>query len=76
MYSSREFCKLPKKMIGSPWYKLPKLWELYKTLFWEYFVWAHDAMVDVDATVKSFLELVEKWVIVLEKKEDSMMSLF
>ena len=76
MYSSRDFCKLPKKMLWSPGYKLPKLWELYKTLFWEYFVWAHDAIVDVEATVKCFVELVNKWVIVLEKKEESMMSLF
>lgn len=76
MYSSRDFCKLPKKMIGSPWYKLPKLSELYKTLFWEYFVGAHDAMVDVEATVKCFVELVKKWVIELEQKESSTMSLF
>lgn len=76
MYTSRDFCKLPKKMIGSPGFKLPKLWELYKTLFGEYFVWAHDAMVDVEATVKCFVELVNKWVIIIEKKDDSMMSLF
>lgn len=76
MYGSRDFCKLPKKMLGSPWFKLPKLWELYKTLFDEYFVWAHDAMVDVEATVKCFVELVKKEVIVLEKKETATMSLF
>lgn len=76
MYGSRDFCQLPRKIESSPWFKLPKLWELYKTLFWEYFVWAHDAMVDVEATVKSFVELVNKKIIVLEKKEDSMMSLF
>lgn len=76
MYTSRDFCKLPKKMLGSPWYKLPKLWELYKTLFWEYFIGAHDAMVDVEATVKCFVELVNKWVIVLEKKQQNTMSLF
>ncbi len=76
MYGSREYCKLPKKMLGSPGYKLPKLWELYKTLFWEYFIGAHDAMVDVEATVKCFVELVDKKVIVLEDKQKNTLSLF
>jgi hypothetical protein len=33
-------------------------------------------MVDVEATVKCFVELVNKKIIVLEKKEDNMISLF
>ena len=57
-------------------FKYPKLWELYKKLFWEYFVWAHDAMVDVEATLKCFVELVNKWVIKLENKQENIMSLF
>ena len=47
-------------------FKYPKLWELYKVLFWEYFVWAHDAIVDVEATLKVFIEL-EKRKVVYEK---------
>ena len=57
-------------------FKYPKLWELHKILFWEYFLWAHDAMVDVEATLKCFVELVKKWVIKLEKKESEVLSLF
>ena len=57
-------------------FKYPKLWELHKILFWEYFLWAHDAMVDVEATLKCFVELVKKWVIKLEKKESEILSLF
>ena len=53
-------------------YKYPKLWELHKKLFDEYFVWAHDAIVDVEATVKCFVELVNKWVLNVEKKEEAM----
>lgn len=53
-------------------FKYPKLWELHKKLFEEYFVWAHDAIVDVEATVKCFVELVNKWVLKLEKKEETM----
>lgn len=76
MYSSRDFCKLPKKMVWSPGYKLPKLWELHKILFWEYFSGAHDAMVDVEATLKCFVELVNKGVINIKKKQQNTMSLF
>ena len=76
MNESINFCKLPKRDEKAKGYKRPKLWELYKILFWEYFVWAHDAMVDVEATLKSFIELVNKWVIKLEKKEENVMSLF
>jgi DNA polymerase III epsilon subunit-like protein len=76
MYSSREHCQLAKKMPWSNGYKLPKLWELYKKLFWEYFVGAHDAMVDVEATVKCFVELVKLWVIRVEEKKSVTMTLF
>mgnify|MGYP002266703050 CR=1 FL=1 len=57
-------------------FKYPKLWELHKKLFWEYFIWAHDALTDVKATLRCFLELKEKWVLEVEKKEDNKISLF
>ena len=57
-------------------FKYPKLWELHKKLFWEYFIWAHDAMTDVEATLKCFLELEKLSVIQLEKKIQEVISLF
>lgn len=57
-------------------YKYPKLWELYKKLFWEYFIWAHDAMVDVEATLKIFMELYKRKIIKLEEKKHQVLSLF
>ena len=57
-------------------FKYPKLWELHKKLFWEYFIWAHDAMTDVEATLRCFIELVKQNVITVEKKKDELMSLF
>lgn len=57
-------------------FKYPKLWELHKKLFGEYFVGAHDAMVDVEATLKCFLELEKQNVITIENKKQEVMSLF
>ena len=57
-------------------FKYPKLWELHKKLFDQYFVWAHDAMVDVEATLRSFVKLVNEWVITPEETNDSIQSLF
>lgn len=57
-------------------FKYPKLWELYKTLFWEYFVWAHNAIIDVENTLKCFVELVNKNVIKVEENKWIVMSLF
>lgn len=57
-------------------FKYPKLWELHKKLFDEYFVWAHDAMVDVEATLRSFVKLVNEWVIKIKESNDSVLSLF
>lgn len=73
MKSTVDFCALQGK-----WERLkyPKLWELYKKLFDEYFIGAHDAMVDVEATLKCFLELEKKWVLTLENKTQEVMSLF
>lgn len=76
MNSSTNFCKLAKKNENSSWYKRPKLWELHKKLFWEYFIWAHDAMTDVEATLRSFLELVNNWTIKINTKKEEIMSLF
>lgn len=57
-------------------FKYPKLGELHKKLFWKYFIWAHDAMFDVKATLKCFLELEKNWVIKLQKQTEEIMSLF
>ena len=77
MNESIDFCHLPKKNENSPWFKRPKLWELYKILFWEFFIWAHDAMIDVEATNKAFVELVKKEIITLKANNSAnIMSLF
>jgi len=76
MNETINFCKLPKKLASSSWYKRPKLWELHKKLFWEYFIWAHDAMTDVEATLRSFIELVKKEVITIKENKEQVMSLF
>lgn len=73
MKSTVDFCKLEGN--GNR-YKYPKLWELHKKLFGEYFAGAHDAMVDVEATLKCFLELNYQWILKLEQNQDSVMSLF
>lgn len=53
-------------------FKYPKLWELHKKLFDEYFIWAHDALTDVEATLRCFIELTNKWILKVEKKEEAM----
>jgi hypothetical protein len=73
MKSTVDFCKLEGNWNR---YKYPKLGELHKKLFDEYFMWAHDAMVDVGATLKCFLELNKKGILKLEQSEQSVMSLF
>ncbi len=73
MKSSVDFCQLMWKWER---YKYPKLWELYKKLFEEYFIGAHDAMVDVEATLKCFLELYKRKKILLKNHEKTIMSLF
>ncbi len=76
MNQTIDFCKLPKKNKDSSWYKRPKLWELHKVLFWEYFIWAHDAMTDVEATLRCFIEAYKKWVINVENRKEELMTLF
>jgi len=73
MKSTVDFCALQWKWLR---FKYPKLWELHKKLFWEYFVGAHDAMVDVEATQKCFLELEKLWVLWLSNETKQVMSLF
>ena len=76
MNQAIDFCKLPKRDEKAEWYKRPKLGELHKVLFGEYFVGAHDALTDVEATLRCFIELMNKWVIVVEQKRENVMSLF
>ncbi len=57
-------------------FKYPKLWELHKKLFSEYFIWAHDAITDVEATLRCFIELVNNNTIQVKEKKEEIMSLF
>lgn len=76
MNTTTNFCKLPKKLSTSTGFKRPKLWELHKKLFNKYFIWAHDAMVDVEATLKCFVEAYKKGIIKIKPKTENVMSLF
>jgi len=58
-----KFCNLKNKA-GRP--KWPKLTELHDILFNESFDNAHDAMEDIQATKRCFLELVERGLISVE----------
>ncbi len=71
MKSTVDFCAIPGRWIG---YKFPKLNELYKKLFGEYFEGAHSAMYDVEATVRVLQKLLELGVISLE--ENKVLRLF
>lgn len=71
MKSSVDFCALPGRGIG---FKFPKLNELYKKLFWEYFEWSHSAIYDVEATVKILEKLIQLEVIRME--ENTLLRLF
>lgn len=73
MKETTDYCQLKW---NSERYKYPKLWELYKKLFWEYFLWAHDAIVDVEATLKCFIELYKKDMVNKSFKKEEIMSLF
>jgi len=57
-------------------FKYPKLSELYQKLFGNYFIGAHNAMVDVEATLKAFLELNRIEVLHLRPLKLEVMSLF
>lgn len=71
MRLSTDYCKLQGRWFS---YKPPKLAELHKFLFDEWFEWAHNAMVDVEATMRSFIELANRGVITLET--NNVMRLF
>jgi hypothetical protein len=73
MKTTVDFCALQWNGLR---FKYSKLGELYKKLFWEYFVGAHDAMVDVEATQQCFLELEKQWVLWLTNNTKQIMSLF
>lgn len=73
MKSSVDFCAIEG---NGKRFKYPKLWELHKKLFDHYFLWAHDAMVDVEATLKSFEKLVQNGTIKIEESKNEIMSLF
>lgn len=74
MKESVDFCQIEWNWNR---YKYPKLWELHKKLFDKYFIWAHNAIVDVEATLACFVELVKSWVIEIEEnKNDEIISLF
>jgi DNA polymerase III subunit alpha len=66
MIESTEFCKLPGGRGGDK-YKYPRLEELHTILFGENFEDAHNAIADVIATARCFLELVRIGVINSEK---------
>lgn len=55
MKASVNYCKLP----GKNGFKSPRLSELHQVLFGQEFENAHNAMADVDATVKCFWKLKE-----------------
>jgi len=74
MNESIDYCKLPKKSIKAKGYKRPKLQELVKKTCWHYFRWAHNAMIDVEWTLKAFSKLVENKVVPFEKSNT--LSLF
>jgi DNA polymerase III epsilon subunit-like protein len=69
MESSTEFCAIP----GPYGYKWPKLSELYFKLFQMDLEDAHDARVDINATIDCFWELKKRKIIKLEntKKEST-----
>lgn len=73
MKTTVDYCALPG---SGERFKYPKLGELYKKLFGEYFIGAHDAIVDVEATLKAFLQLHKIGILKLEEKKHQILSLF
>jgi DNA polymerase III epsilon subunit-like protein len=58
-------------------FKYAKLSELHKKLFGEYFTGAHNAITDVEITLKCFIKLVQIWELkVKENKKEEVISLF
>jgi len=74
MKESVDYCAMQWKWER---FKYPKLWELHKKLFLEYFLGAHDALTDVKATLRCYLELVKQWIMIVKiEKSDNKISLF
>lgn len=71
MRTSTDYCKLQGRGFS---YKPPKLSELHRHLFGEFFEWAHDAINDVEATMRCLIELMNRKVIVPETS--NLMRLF
>lgn len=69
---STEFCAIPGGAGGG--FKWPTLDELHRTLFDISFTGAHDALADVAATARCFLELVRRNVIDLRFSEETFPS--
>lgn len=67
MRSSTGWCRIPKTN-GVPGYKFPRLEELHYRLFGHDFENAHDAMADVEATMRCFHELIRLGVIHLPER--------
>lgn len=67
MEESINFCAIPRK--SGSWFKRPKLQELARKTLWHYFHWGHNAMVDVEYTLKALSELVKNWTIKLKKSD-------
>jgi len=65
MESSTEFCKLPGGRYGK--FKSPKLGELHEILFGKKFDEAHNASADVNATARSFMELLRLGILTREQ---------
>lgn len=59
MQNTIDFCAIP----GKYGYKYPKLQELHKKLFGEEFEDAHNALSDIRATLKCYLELSRRGII-------------
>lgn len=72
MEISRYYCNLPSKSKFAKKPKAPKLQELVKKTCWTYFEWAHDALVDVEWTLKAFEKLVKEWVVKFKKKKEEL----
>src|SRR5690606_16856685 len=76
MELSTEFCQLPGGRYGK--FKPPKLSELHEILFGDKFEEAHNASADVNATARSFMELLRLGVFTKEivKLTDEEFELF
>lgn len=70
MENTINYCRLPKKNEKSKGFKRPKLQELTKKTLGVYFTGAHNALVDVEWTLKALSVLVRNKVVKLEKTEE------